>query len=58
MFENKNVACSPPLHAPCQKIFFLISLMYMEILVFKFEGPISNDKENRNFIPLRDAPGK
>ena len=30
----------------------------MEILIFKFEGPISNNKENKNFAPLWDTPGK
>ena len=31
----------------------------MEILVFKFERPISNNKENKNFAPPPwDAPGK
>ena len=31
----------------------------MEILIFKFEGLISNNKENKNFAstPPRDAPG-
>ena len=29
----------------------------MEILIFKFEGPISNNKENKNFAPPWDAPG-
>ena len=36
-----------------KKIFFLITLIYMEILVFKFELPISNNKENKMFaLPL------
>ena len=30
----------------------------MEILVFKFEGPISNNKENKIFTPPWDVPGK
>ena len=30
----------------------------MEILVFKFERPISNNKENKMFTPPSDAPGK
>ena len=42
--ENKNVALSPSFDAPGQKIIFWIYLMYMEILVFTFEGPISNSK--------------
>ena len=28
----------------------------MEILVFKFEGPISNNKENGNFAPPQGRP--
>ena len=28
----------------------------MDILIFKFEGPISNSKENRNLAPPLDTP--
>ena len=59
--EIINIAPSP-LGTPWQKLFywiFLISLVYMEILVFKFERPISNNKENKMFAPPPwDAPGK
>ena len=34
----------PPSDASGKKIFFWISLIYMDILVFMFEGPISNNK--------------
>ena len=50
-----------PSRTPLAKqYFFKISFMYMEILIFKFERPISNNKGNRNFAtrPPRDAPGK
>ena len=48
--------CPPPWDAPGQKNIFLISFIYMEILVFKFERPISNNKENKMFAPLPDTP--
>ena len=43
--ENKNFA-PPPSDAP--GIFFLISLINMEILIFMFDDLISNNKENKN----------
>ena len=39
-----------------KKIFFWISLIYMEILAFKFEGTISNNKGNKMFAPPLDTP--
>ena len=42
----------PPWDASGKKILFGISLIIMEILVFKFEGPISNNKGNKMFFPL------
>ena len=39
-----------PLHA-LMTIFFKYQI-HMKMLVFMFEGPISNDKENKNLIPL------
>ena len=42
---------APPLGTPLAKKYFLISLIYMEILIFKFERPISNNKENKMFAP-------
>ena len=35
--ENKNVAPSPPLDAPGQKVFFWISEINMEILILDAE---------------------
>ena len=42
----------PPFGRPWPKIFFWISLIYMEILVFRFEGPISKNKGNKMFACL------
>ena len=39
----------PPPGRPRQ--MFVISLMYTKILVFKFEGPITNNKGNKRFAP-------
>ena len=42
-----------------KNIFFWISLIYMEILVLKFEGPIFNNNGNKMFVPPPwDAPGQ
>ena len=61
MFEspisnNKEMKTLPPLSpwtplGLAKKYFFLISLIYMEILVLEFERPISNYKENKMFPP-------
>ena len=45
-----------PLDAPGKNIFFLISLIDMEILLFKFERPISNNIENKIFAPITGTP--
>ena len=56
--ENKNVAPHPSWTPLATKYFFeflnmeiFISLIYMEILAFKFERPISINKEKKMFAP-------
>ena len=55
--ENKNPL--PPC-APGQKLFFWIYLIAMKIVIFMFESPISNNKDNTNVdpSPLLDVPGQ
>ena len=46
--ENRNIA-PRPWDAP-GILFFLISLVNMELLMFKFDSLISNNKENKKII--------
>ena len=45
-----------PWDAPGKKLFYWISLNHTKILVFMFENPIYNNKENTNFAPPPCAP--
>ena len=52
--ENINIVNPPPLRHPCQKYFFQISFVNMEVLMFKFEGSIPINKINRNLESIQE----